>query len=517
MERNVGELELKVLREVCRVIGQALDLERALVVILQTLFELFAAKRATIILRHEGVNLSLVCNSHGAKTHVERTEMSDDEARFIGRILRSAQPFVLSNLKREPLPVGKIGTCALNKTNIIALGTPIILDGEAVGALSVDRLFADEVSLEGEMGFLSLLATLIAEFVSLNRQAKRREDELRRENISNIAKMPQDYLRLFVVGKSLGMMQVWEQIERAAPSNVPVLLLGESGTGKTLVARIIHEFSRSTERPFVELNCVSPSVTLLESRLFVRGAAKDTGASTTGAGRLNTGATLFLNEIADLSLPLQGRLLKFLRDLETETLGNAKTGRSDVRLIAATSRDLSEEVKEGRFREDLYYRLDVFPIRIPPLRERREDIPLLLNHLLESYRNEYARRLRITPQALDVLVNYHWPGNMTEMKNLVQHLMITVNGASIQTGDLPMVSGEEMAGKDEQDSLSRLELMERKEVVTALARNNWFQSRTARELGLTFRQMNYRVKKFGLERLIMEHRSRMTSGLKKSG
>jgi Nif-specific regulatory protein len=152
----------------------------------------------------------------------------------------------------------------------------------------------------------------------------------------------------------------------------------------------------------------------------------------------------------------------------------------------------------------------VFPIRIPPLRERKEDIPLILNHFLKNYHNQHARRLRIAPQALDILVHYDWPGNVSEMINLMLRLIITVNGTTIQVRDLPMCSCAEMNARDEQTSLSRLELMERNEIVTALARNNWFQSRTARELGLTFRQMNYRVKKFGLERLVLEHRSGAT-------
>jgi len=508
MGRSIGELELKVLREVCRVISQGLDLKHALEVILGALSVFPAMKRATIILKDEGIHLSLPCNSHGSRDNAERAEISHDEARFIERILRNTRPFVLSDMQKEPLPLGSAKVCALNKASIKALGLPIILKGEAVGVLSVDRLFGDEVTLEEEMELLSLLAALVAEFVGLNRQAKGREDQLRKETVALIAQMHQDYRHLFVVGESPGMMQVQEQIEKVAPSDVPVLLLGESGTGRKLVARIIHELSRRAKCPFVEINCASPPEKLLESGFFVTGTGTLRGAMKDISGRLDEaeGTTLFLDEIGELSFALQSMLLKFLRDQESGPLTSAKTGKAHVRLIAATNKDLSEEVRRGQFREDLYYRVEVFPIRIPPLRERKEDIPLILNHFLKNYHHQHARRLRIAPQALDILVHYDWPGNVSEMINLMQRLIITVNGPRIEVKDLPMRSGGEMIDRDEQTSLSRLELMERNEIVTALARNNWFQSRTARELGLTFRQMNYRVKKFGLERVVLENR-----------
>jgi Nif-specific regulatory protein len=199
-----------------------------------------------------------------------------------------------------------------------------------------------------------------------------------------------------------------------------------------------------------------------------------------------------------------------LQEKEFERLGSTKTRRVDVRIIAATNKDLSEAVSDNTFREDLYYRLNVFPIQVPALRERVEDIPILINHFLEKISKEYGRKLRISAPAVDVLTRYEWPGNVREMENLIERLAIIVEGPEIEMKDFPLYLHASVKNlrSDVRESLSRLEEMEKKEIVAALERNNWIQSQAARELGLTLRQVGYRIKKFGLEALTERRRTR---------
>lgn len=308
------------------------------------------------------------------------------------------------------------------------------------------------------------------------------------------------------------MAGVQEMIKKVAPSKASVLLLGESGTGKTLIARIIHELSNRAKLPFVKVNCTSLPENLLESELFGYEKGAFTGASRAKIGRIEeaVGGTIFLDEIGELSLALQAKLLRFLQEREFERLGGTRTIKVDVRIIAATNRDLSKAVAEGLFREDLYYRLNVFPIQVPALRERAEDIPFLLEHFIEKISREYGRRFRITPKAMEVLTLYDWPGNVREMENLIERLAILVDGNEMDLRDFPphMHSPEKLPPLEGPDSLSRLEEMEKKEVVAALERNRWIQSQAARELGLTLRQMGYRIKKFGLDDLLGKRRGR---------
>ncbi|GKT10046.1 Nif-specific regulatory protein [Desulforhabdus sp. TSK] len=517
METKICELELKVLYEISRLIGQVLNLDQALETILGILSESLSMKRATVTLKDDETGHLIICASHGlSPTEKKRGVYRQDEG-VTGLIFQTAEPFVVPDISREPLFLNKTRSRRIEKDRISFLGVPIKLQAAPIGVLSVDRLFGDEVSFEEDIRFLSIVATLVAQFVSINRQVKAREESLRKENISLRAELSERYGHFFMVARSRSMAGVQEMIKKVAPSKASVLLLGESGTGKTLIARIIHELSNRAKLPFVKVNCTSLPENLLESELFGYEKGAFTGASRAKIGRIEeaVGGTIFLDEIGELSLALQAKLLRFLQEREFERLGGTRTIKVDARIIAATNRDLSKAVTEGLFREDLYYRLNVFPIQVPPLRERAEDIPFLLEHFIEKISREYGRRFRITPQAMEVLTLYDWPGNVREMENLIERLAILVDGNEMDLRDFPphMHSRERLSPLEGSDSLSRLEEMEKKEVVAALERNRWIQSRAARELGLTLRQMGYRIKKFGLDDLL-DKRRRRSAGMR---
>jgi len=306
-------------------------------------------------------------------------------------------------------------------------------------------------------------------------------------------------------------------IRKVAPSRASVLLLGESGTGKTLTARIIHELSGRARCPFIKVNCASLPETLIESELF----GYEKGAFT-GAGQLKIGSleaahtgTVFLDEIGEIPLALQAKLLHFLQERELVRLGSSKTIQVDVRVIAATNMDLSAAVERGAFRSDLYYRLNVFPIAIPPLRERRPDIPLLLNFFLERASKEYGRRLRFSDECIRILTDHRWPGNVREMENLIERIAILSESEVIEKKSLPvdLFEQQDYISPSGENRVSDLEKMERDMVLDALERNNWIQQQAAKEIGLTLRQMGYRVKKFDLEGMIREGKRRKTGAL----
>jgi formate hydrogenlyase transcriptional activator len=233
-----------------------------------------------------------------------------------------------------------------------------------------------------------------------------------------------------VIGKSPALQAVLEQVERVAPTNATVLIQGETGTGKELIAQAIHSTSSRRERAFIKLNCAAIPLDLLESELFGHERGAFTGAIAQKIGRFQLAdkGTLFLDEVGDIPLALQPKLLRVLQEQEFERLGSARTHHVDVRLVAATNRDLTEMVKRGEFRNDLYYRLNVFPVLLPPLRERREDIPALVGHFVELFSHRIGRQIEhIPPEMMSALSSYHWPGNIRELQNLIERAVILSN------------------------------------------------------------------------------------------
>ncbi len=503
METNLREAELNVLYETSRVIGQALKLDQALETILAILSSSLSMKRATVTLKDEQTDCLVIRASHGLSEPERKRGIYRQDEGVTGLIFRTAKPYVAPDISKEPLFLNKTGSRRILKESITFLGVPIMLHGKPIGVLNVDRLFGDEIPYEEDIRLLSIVGTLIAQFVSLNRQVKLREERLRKSSISG----SDIQAKLFMVGKSPALQAVQRQIRKVAPSKASVLLLGESGTGKTLVAKIIHELSTRSRQPFVKINCASLPENLLESELFGYEKGAFTGAVKAKPGRVEEadGGTIFLDEIGELPLALQAKLLRFIQEKEFERLGGTKTQKVDVRVVAATNRDLAGALSEGAFREDLYYRLNVFPIRVPALRERKEDIPELVRHFLERTSQEYGRLVSITAPAVAKFTSYDWPGNVREMENLVERLVIMADGDEICTGILPLYLNKTDMEKGK-ISLSRIEELERKEILATLEENGWNQTRTAKKLGVTLRQIGYRIRKFGLEKMVEEQK-----------
>ncbi|MBI5014838.1 MAG: nif-specific transcriptional activator NifA [Deltaproteobacteria bacterium] len=521
MDTTLSDLKLEVLHRISQMIGRALQLDQALDAILAALSDSLALKRATVTLVDPKTGHLAIHASHGLTEEEKGRGVYRLGEGVTGRIFRTAQPFVVPDVRTEPLFLNKTGARAIEKGHVSFLGVPIVLRGSTIGVLSADTVFGADVSFEEDVRFLGILAALIAQLVSLNREVEAREEGLIRKNLSLKAELSARYQDFFIVGQSRAMVEVQQLIEKVAPTRASVLLLGESGTGKTLVARILHELSTRASAPFTKVNCAALPENLLESELFGHEKGAFTGATAAKAGRFEEaeGGTLFLDEVGELPLSLQAKLLRFLQERDFERVGGQRTIHVDVRIVAATNRDLAEAVSQGGFREDLYYRLNVFPIRVPALRERREDIPHLASHFLARMSREYGRRLTFAPEALDALRRYPWPGNVRELENLLERLVILAESPAISAQDLapylastglePESPAFESARPGSSDGQGTpLREMERRQVIAALERNRWIQSRAARELGITLRQMGYRIKKMGLESVAFERRGR---------
>jgi two-component system nitrogen regulation response regulator NtrX len=302
--------------------------------------------------------------------------------------------------------------------------------------------------------------------------------------------------RYQMVGESPALRQVWDAIKRAAPTNATVLLIGESGVGKELIARAIHRNSLRSRERFVQVNCAAIPEELIESELFGHEKGSFTGATEKQIGKFEQAdrGTIFLDEIGDMSAKTQAKVLRVLQEGEVERLGSARTIKVDVRVIAATNKDLESEIEKGTFREDLYFRLSVIPIRVPPLRDRREDIPALVRHFVDLFSRENNRRpQRFTPAALEFLQKGRWKGNVRELRNTVERLLIMTPGDTIDADDLrdvvrpdakPATGGDGGASVERPGTLREFkESAERKFLVEKLRENGWNISKTAEVIG----------------------------------
>ena len=306
-----------------------------------------------------------------------------------------------------------------------------------------------------------------------------------------------------LIGSSPAMEAVYRLTRKVARTGASVLLLGETGTGKEVTARQVHAASPRSERPFIAINCAALPETLLESELFGHEKGAFTGAHAEKMGRfeLADGGSLFLDEIGDISMSTQVKLLRVLQEREFVRVGGTKTISTDVRIIAATNRNLREAMEAGTFREDLYYRLNVFPINLPPLRARREDIPLLVDHFIQvSCVHLGCMKPTVSDEAMALLASYRWPGNIRELQNVIERSVLLADGATLVPAHLPkeIIGDEPMAETPKGES--SLWGYEKALIVKALRENGWNQSKAARSLGISRDNLRYRVKKFNIEK-----------------
>jgi Nif-specific regulatory protein len=512
---------LDTLAEVARTLAATTSQEDMLREILRVLEERLGMRRATVML----------LSSDGTELYVEALRSSGtkprDGARYrrgegiLGRVVETGKSLIIPSIEDEPRFQDRVHRrkgAQIDGKGWSFIALPVTIGQETVGTLSVDLPRSDIDFLQDAERVLSIVAGLIANDIKRRREihaeAAALEDERKRLlSELQLASRPEN-----MVGDSASMRPVYARIRQVAEADTTVLIRGESGTGKELVAAAIHYLSSRSRGPFVKVNCSALSEGLLESELFGHEKGAFTSALFARAGRFEEadGGTLFLDEIGDFSPAVQVKLLRTIQEREFERVGSNKTIRVNVRLVAATNRDLEVLMKAGQFRADLFYRINVFPVFLPPLRERKDDVLALANHFSKKFAERMKKSVRrITTSAINMLMAYHWPGNVRELENCMEHAVLLSHDGVIHGRDLPPTLQMPATLRDDADGSLRSNVaqLERDMLVDALKRASGNVSAAGRELGVGERMVRYKIRKFAIDlaQLVPARRVRATS------
>ena len=467
----------------------------------------------SILVRHHGVVRGMVTLLRDGELHVEAAEGFEDRARSVryrvgegitGQVVQSGKPIVVPRVSREPALLNRAARREGSRQELSFICVPVVLQRSAVGALAVDLRFKPERDFDSSVKFFGIVSSMIAQALNVQRLVEEERRRLLDENTHLRQELRERYDFSNIIGTSGPTRQMYEQVAQVAQTNTTVLIRGESGTGKELIAHAIHYNSLRAKKPFVKVSCAALPDTLIESELFGYEKGAFTGAAARKKGRFEMaeGGTLFLDEIGDINLSTQVKLLRVLQEREFERLGGTDTVRVNVRMIAATNKDMEKAIADGSFREDLYYRLNVFTIFVPPLRDRKADMLLLADHFLEKFSREHGKVIkRISTPAIDMLMSYHWPGNVRELENALERAVLVCDGAVIHGHHLP----PSLQTADASGTVTRVALkdavaaFERDLILDALKTTRGNRAKAARMLDTTERILNYKVRGHGVD------------------
>lgn len=534
--------------EISKILGATLDLEKALHDVLNVLSSFLQMRHGAVVLCDEEGKAALAAVS-GMSLLMARSGALKYPMDAVEKVIATSIPMVVPEASEDPLLADYVAVSeVVEDEDISFFCVPIKGSGRPFGALSVERSWnsTGRYVFEHDLRFLTMVATLIGQTVSLHRKVAADRARLMQHNARLAKQMaeikPTQPIKGLedIIAHSEPMARVFAQVQQAAPTKATVLLRGESGTGKELVARAVHMLSPRSQKALIKLNCATLSETMLESELFGHEKGAFTGAIGERKGRFELAheGTLFLDEIGEISASFQAKLLRVLQEGEFERVGGSKTLKVDVRLVAATNRDLEAAVSKNEFRADLYYRLNVVPIFLPPLRERPGDIPLLALYFLKRFNEENGRKTRFSEQALNVLQRCYFPGNVRELENCVYRTATMTQGDTIEEMNLscrsdtclssvlwnkrndneaaaqtpgqantntntltppPPAAPMQAAGESFASAIAGDSLNERERLIDAMDKCGWVQAKAARLLGLTSRQIGYALRKHNIE------------------
>lgn len=557
--RPLAEIALSGVYEISKILTRPAKLELMLSNVLNLLSSYLDMQHGTILLLDDDLVPEIVVGAYWTEA-MAKIEGDQLPRAALDQIIATAMPLVVQNIGENPLFVDMPRP---EGDEVIAfIGVPIKIEDRVVGTLSIDRPVSDssDLSFDHDMRFLAMIANLIGQTIQLHRAVARDRERLmeesrRLEKQLTVVQPGRARTRVAgIIGESAPIRALLDKVEVVAKSNATVLLRGESGTGKELFARAIHELSPRAKKPFVKLNCAALPESVLESELFGHEKGAFTGAISARKGRfeLADGGTIFLDEIGEISPSFQAKLLRVLQEGEFDRIGSTKTQHVDIRVVAATNRDLEQEVARGTFRADLYYRISVIPLQLPSLRDRKGDIPALADAFLRQYNKENATELKLTQGAVDLLKSCYFPGNVRELQNCVFRTATLTKGKAIEADDFVCRHGEclsatlwksrshvgavpggawpanamysgAMGDGDQDIANSGVQskpctcgaavpgegpcpspdacvpttglLVSRERLVEAMERSGWVQAKAARVLGLTPRQIGYALKR----------------------
>ena len=528
---------ISLLAEVSRTITNEDDINKVLRLVLFIMSENMNMLRGMITILNRDSGEIVINESFGlTETEKGRGRYQIGEG-VIGHVVKTGKAVIVPSINDEPLFLDRTKSREKStKEGLCFICIPIKAGTEIIGTLSADRQLEAVVSEKGSkkakageasidvlqyyVDQLSIIAAMISQAVRLKQLAHEESLKLSAAQTLVISGTPsllsshQDEVPMKsaspierpanIIGNTKPMISLYSMIDKIATTNATALVLGESGVGKELVASAIHFKSRRADKAFIKFNCAALPESIVESELFGHEKGAFTGALATRQGRfeLAHNGTIFLDEVGELSLSVQAKLLRIIQEKEFERVGGSKTIKVDVRVIAATNRNLEELIREGQFREDLYYRLNIFPITVPPLRERKTDILLLADYFVEKYNKANQKGVRrISTTSIDMLMRYHWPGNVRELQNCIERAVILSEDNVIHGYHLPpTLQTAESSGTPYTGSLQqKLDALEQEMIMEALKRTQGNMTRAAMQLGLSDRIMGLRIKKFNID------------------
>jgi Nif-specific regulatory protein len=500
--------ELGLLFDISYTLESSLELREVIRPVLQRMSVVMGMRRGTITILNRNRGDLFITEVIGLPIGKTKEDYLRECRQIIEQTTQSGQAVVVRDIRKEPALQER---CANDPalvdetaTPIAYLCVPIKFGEESVGSLSVECDVTASTNLPAHRRLLSLIANVVAQTVHFHRAAREKMEALQQENERLQEQLRSSLRPRNMVGNADAMRSVYLHVEQVANSTTTVLIRGESGTGKELVARALHEQSPRKNKGFLKFNCAALPESIIESELFGHEKGAFTGAISMRKGRFEvaSGGTIFLDEIGDISPATQVKLLRVLQEKEFERVGGHAPIKCDVRIIAATSRNLEEMMEQGKFRADLYYRLNVFPIYVPPLRERKSDILLLADYFVGKFNVANGREVkRISTAAIDLLMSYHWPGNVRELENCIERAVLLCNATSIEAHHLPPTLQKRDPSENTPSGTldAALGALEYEMIVAELKACDGNMAKAARNLGITERQIGLRVKRFGID------------------
>jgi Nif-specific regulatory protein len=500
-----GLKELTLLFDISQRLIQSKELKNDLSSILEMVVKYLGAERGFLsILNRETENIIIEAAYGYSAAQQSRGKYKVGEG-IIGRVVEMSRPVVVDKISKSGLFLNRTGQDVTKDGQELSfICIPIIEEGKVTGTLSIIRLYNPYILFDEENQLLSIVGSLISRTVRTRQERLEEMEILRQKNFQLQNQLEVDFRPGNIVGNSGKMRDVYSLVNMVAETNSTVLIRGESGIGKELIADAIHLLSPRAKRNFIKINCSALPETLIESELFGHERGAFTGAEARRKGRfeLADGGTIFLDEIGDIPMSTQVKLLRLIQQREFERLGGSETIKVDVRIVCATNRNLENMIQNNEFREDLYYRINVFPIFVPPLRDRRNDIPALVDHFIDKFnKRNNSKIIRITTSALNMLMVYRWPGNIRELENCIERACILSKDNVIHSYDLPpsLQTADSTNTKASGGMMFTIEQVEKQLIREALVSSKGNIAKAAEDLKVTERILGIRLKKYNID------------------
>ncbi|WP_423128001.1 sigma-54 interaction domain-containing protein [Gaoshiqia sp. Z1-71] len=500
-----GLKELVLLFDISQRLIQSKELKHDLSGILEMVVKYLNAERGFLTIFNRESESIMIESAYGLSPAQQARGRYKLGEGITGRVVEMARPVVIDKISKSNLFLNRTGLeLTKNGHELTYICIPVIEEGKVTGTLSVIRAYNPYISYDEDNRLLSIIGSMISRSVRSRQERIEEMEVLRQKNIQLQQQLKVDFRPANIIGNSGKMRDVYSLVSMVSETSSTVLIRGESGIGKELIADAIHFSSPRAKKNFIKVNCSALPDTLIESELFGHERGAFTGAESRRKGRfeLADGGTIFLDEIGDIPLSTQVKLLRLIQQREFERLGGTETIRVDVRIVCATNRNLEEMIQKNEFREDLYYRINVFPIFVPPLRDRRNDIPALVDHFIEKFnKRNNAKIIRITTSALNMLMIYRWPGNIRELENCIERACILSKDRVIHSYDLPpsLQTADSTNTKAPGGLTYTVEQVEKQLIREALTSSKGNIAKAAEELKVTERMLGIRLKKYNID------------------